>query len=92
MDIVERYGIHSLSPVVSALGPGRRARHSHLRGSAGRRRDAVARLPPDQEREKAARRAQIIVIPATGVALALAGILVYPPFASLTGGGLSGIP
>ncbi|MCY4632777.1 MAG: hypothetical protein OXE75_18100, partial [bacterium] len=43
------------------------------------------------EREKASRRAQIVVLPATGVALALAGILIYPPFTSLTGGGITGV-
>jgi len=44
-----------------------------------------------REREKAARRAQIIVLPATGVAIALAGILIYPPFTALTGGGIAGM-
>ena len=90
-DIVERYGIHSLAPVVSALGlaadRGTRISEAVLVTADTLWRDTTAR-----EREKAARRAQIVVVPATGVALALAGILVYPPFTSLTGGGFTGVP
>ena len=92
VDIVERYGIHSLAPVVSALGlaseRGTRVSEAVLVAAENLWRESTSR-----EREKAASRAQIIVVPATGVALALAGILVYPPFTSLTGGGgVGGLP
>lgn len=84
-EIVERYGAHSLSPVVSALGlasqRGTRMAEAVLIAADTLWREAVA-----QEREKAARRSQVIVVPATGVAFALAAILVYPPFTALTGG------
>ena len=91
-DLVDRYGIHSLAPVVSALGlaaeRGTRVSEAVLAAADTLWRDTTAK-----EREKAASRAQIIVLPATGVALALAGILVYPPFTSLTGGGgVGGLP
>ena len=85
VDIVDRYGVHSLTPVVSALGlaaeRGTRLADAILVAAETLWRESTAR-----EREKAARRAQVIVVPATGVALGLAVILVYPPFASLTGG------
>ncbi|WP_419944365.1 type II secretion system F family protein [Candidatus Poriferisodalis sp.] len=85
VNIVERYGVVSLSPVVSALGlaaeRGTRLSDAILVAAETLWRDSMA-----SEREKAARRAQVIVVPATGVALSLAVILVYPPFASLTGG------
>ena len=85
--IVERYGIHSLAPVVSALGlaadRGTRVSEAVLVAA-----DTLWRETTSRERERAGRRAQIIVLPATGVALALAGILIYPPFTSLTGGGI----
>ena len=92
VDVVERYGIHSLSPVVSALGlaaeRGTRVSEAVLAAADTLWREAMSR-----NRERAGRRAQIIVVPATGVALALAGILVYPPFTSLTGGGgVGGLP
>lgn len=84
-DIVERYGIHTLTPVVSALGlaaeRGTRISEAVLVAAKTLWDDTNAR-----EREAAGRRAQIVVLPATGIALALAGILVYPPFTSLTGG------
>ena len=87
-DLVDRYGIHSLAPVVSALGlaaeRGTRVSEAVLVAADTLWRDTTSR-----EREKAGRRAQIIMVPATGVALALAGILVYPPFTSLTGGGIA---
>ena len=86
VDIVERYGIHSLAPVVSALGlaaeRGTRLSEAVLVAAKTLWDDSTSR-----QREAAGRRAQIVVLPATGVALALAGILVYPPFTSLTGGG-----
>ena len=92
VDIVERYGIHSLAPVVSALGlaaeRGTRISEAVLVAADTLWRDTNAR-----DRERAVRRAQIVVMPATGVALALAGILIYPPFTSLTGGGgVGGLP
>ena len=85
LDIVERYGIHTLTPVVSALGlaaeRGTRISEAVLVAAKTLWDDTNSR-----EREAASRRAQIVVLPATGIALALAGILVYPPFTSLTGG------
>ncbi|MXV89600.1 MAG: hypothetical protein F4121_00415 [Acidimicrobiia bacterium] len=90
VDIVERYGIFSLSPIVSALalaaGRGTRVSDAVLTAAESLWQDTTAR-----EREKAARRAQVVVVPATGVALALAGILVYPPFTALTGSGGGGL-
>ena len=89
LDVVERYGIHTLTPVVSALGlsaeRGTRLSEAVLIAAKTLWDDTNAR-----DREAAGRRAQIVVLPATGVALALAGILVYPPFTSLTGGGSAG--
>lgn len=90
-DIVERYGVHSLAPVVSALGLAAE-RGTRISEAVLAAADTLWRDTASQEREKAARRAQIIVVPATGVALALAAILVYPPFTSLTGGGLTNLP
>ena len=92
VDIVERYGIHSLAPVVSALGlsaeRGTRLSEAVLVAADTLWRDTTAR-----EREKATRTALIVMVPATGIALALAGILVYPPFTALTGGGtVAGVP
>ena len=90
-DIMDRYGIHSLSPVVSALGlaaeRGTRVSEAVLAAA-----DTLWRDTASEEREKAARRGQMIMVPATGVALGLAGILVYPPFTSLTGGGINTLP
>lgn len=91
LDIVERYGIHTLTPVVSALGlaaeRGTRISEAVLVAAKTLWDDTNSR-----EREAAARRAQIVILPATGIALALAGILVYPPFTSLTGGsGVGGL-
>ena len=90
VDIVERYGIFSLSPIVSALalaaGRGTRVSDAVLTAAESLWQDTTSR-----EREKAARRAQVVVVPATGVALALAGILIYPPFTALTGGGAGGL-
>ena len=90
LDVVERYGVHSLTPVVSALGlsaeRGTRLSEAVLVAAKTLWDDSTSR-----EREAASRRAEIVVLPATGVALALAGILVYPPFTSLTGGGVTGL-
>ena len=88
--LVERYGVYSLAPVVSALGlaveRGTRVSDAVLNAARSLWENTVS-----AEREKASRRAQIVVLPATGVALALAGILIYPPFTSLTGGGITGV-
>ena len=90
VDLVDRYDINNLVPIVSsiglAVGRGTRLSEAVLVAADSLWDDEISR-----ERENAARRAQIIVLPATGVAIALAGILVYPPFASLTGGGITGI-
>lgn len=91
VDIVERYGIHSLAPVVSALGLAAE-RGTRISEAVLVAADTLWRETTQQEREKASRRAQIVVLPATGIALALAGILVYPPFTSLTGGGITSLP
>ena len=92
VDIVSRYGIHSLAPVVSALGLAA-DRGTRISDAVLVAADTLWRETTSREREKAGRRAQIVVLPATGVALALAGILVYPPFTSLTGGGgVGGLP
>ncbi len=89
-ELVDRYGVQSLAPVVSSLGlaaqRGTRLSEAVLVAADTLWRDALAR-----EREKAAKRSQVIVFPATGIAFGLAAILVYPPFASLTGGGLGGL-
>ena len=92
VDMVERYGIHSLAPVVSALGLAAE-RGTRISEAVLVAADTLWRDTTSREREKASTRAQIVVLPATGVALALAGILVYPPFTSLTGGGgVGGLP
>ncbi|WP_423917462.1 hypothetical protein [Candidatus Poriferisodalis sp.] len=91
VDIVERYGIHSLAPVTSSLGLAAE-RGTRISEAVLVAADTLWRETTSREREKASRRAQIIVLPATGIALALAGILVYPPFTSLTGGGLTNLP
>ena len=91
VDLVERYGIHSLAPVVSALGLASE-RGTRVSDAVLVAADNLWRETTSREREKAASRAQIIVLPATAVALALAGILVYPPFTSLTGGGVTALP
>ena len=84
-DLVDRYGLDSLAPAVAAFGlaaqHGTRVSDAVLAAADTLWSDTVQR-----EREAAERRSQIIVLPATGVALALAAILIYPPFVSLTGG------
>ena len=89
-DMVDRYGIRSLEIIVSSLGlaAGRGTRLSEaILGSA----ESLWKEHMAKEREQATRRSQLVVVPATGVALALAGILVYPPFTSLSGGGIAGL-
>ena len=87
-DMVERYGVSGITPVVSALGlateRGTRLSEAVLVAAKTLWQESIS-----EEREKAGRRAQIVILPATGVALGLAGILVYPPFTALTGGGLA---
>lgn len=89
-DIVKRYGLHSLAPIVSYLGlaaeRGTRLSEAVVAAAQTLWDDTIS-----NQREAASRRAQIIVLPATGVALALAGILVYPPFTTLTGSGVTGL-
>lgn len=90
VDLVDRYGIKNLVPIVSSIGlaVGRGTRLSEAVLVAA---DSLWEEETSRERESAARRAQIIVLPATGVAIALAGILIYPPFTALAGGGITGI-
>ena len=91
VDLVERYGLHNHAPAVAAFGlaaeRGTRISDAVLVAAETLWRDNLQR-----ERETAERRNQIIVLPATAVALALAAILVYPPFVSLTGGIIAGGP
>lgn len=91
VELVERYGLHNHAPAVAAFGlaaeRGTRISDAVLVAAESLWRDNLQR-----EREAAERRNQIIVLPATGVALALAAILVYPPFVSLTGGIIVGTP
>lgn len=88
-DLVERYGLHTVAPTISALGlaeqRGTRVADAVLAAADTLWQESVA-----QERERATKRAQLVVLPATGVALGLAAILVYPPFTALTGGGFVG--
>ena len=83
--LVERYRLTSLDQTVGAFGlaarRGTRTSDAVLAAADNLWRDTMQR-----ERETAERRNQIIVLPATAVALALAAILIYPPFVSLTGG------
>lgn len=88
VDLVDRYGIHTLAPVTAALGLAAE-RGTRISEAVLVAADTLWRETVSREREKAGRRAQIIVLPATGVALALAAILIYPPFTSLTGGGVA---
>lgn len=84
-ELIERYALTSLSSTVGAFAlaarTGTRMADAVLAAADNLWRDTIAR-----EREKAERRNQIIVLPATAIALALAAILIYPPFVSLTGG------
>ena len=89
-DLVNRYGVRSLEVIVASLGlaAGRGTRLSDaILGSA----ESLWKESMARDREAANRRNQVVVVPATGVALALAGILVYPPFTSLSGGGIAGL-
>ena len=90
-ELTERYGLTSLAQAVGAFGlaarRGTRMADAVLAAADNLWRDAMQR-----EREAAERRNQIIVLPATAVALALAAILIYPPFVSLTGGIIRNAP
>ena len=81
------YGIATLHPIVSALAlsaeRGTRIADAVLAVADSSWEESVSR-----ERERSSKRDQIVVLPATMVALGLAGILIYPPFVSLTTGGL----
>lgn len=89
-DLVERYGLYSVSSVISALGLASQ-RGTRLSDAVLNAADTLWKDTMSTEREKASRRSQIIVIPATGIALGLAAILIYPPLVSLTGGGVAGV-
>ena len=84
-ELIERYGLTSLSSAVGAFALAAR-RGTRMAGAVLATADNLWRDTIGREREKAERRNQIIVLPATAVALALAAILIYPPFVSLTGG------
>ena len=90
-DLIDRYDLHNHAPAVAAFGlaaeRGTRISDAVLVAAETLWRDNLQR-----EREIAERRNQIIVLPATAVALALAAILIYPPFVSLTGGIITGTP
>ncbi|WP_419554130.1 hypothetical protein [Candidatus Poriferisodalis sp.] len=91
VDLVERYGLHNLAPAVAAFGLAAQ-RGTQVSDAVLVAADTLWRDTMQRERERAERRNQVIVLPATGVALALAAILVYPPFVSLTGGIIAGAP
>ena len=90
-ELTERYGLASLDQTVGAFAlaarRGTRTSDAVLAAADNLWRDTMQR-----ERETAERRNQIIVLPATAVALALAAILIYPPFVSLTGGIVTSSP
>lgn len=84
-DLAGRYQLDSLDETLSALALAAR--------QGTRLADAVLTAAHNQhqrhiaaERETAQRHNQIIALPATAIALALAAILIYPPLVSLTGG------
>ena len=91
VDLVDRYGLHNHAPAVAAFGLAAE-RGTRIADAVLVAADTLWRDNLQREREAAERRNQIIVLPATGVALALAAILVYPPFVSLTGGIIAGSP
>ena len=91
VDLTERYGLHNLAPAVAAFGLAAQ-RGTRVSDAVLVAADTLWRDTMQREREAAERRNQIIVLPATVVALALAAILIYPPFVSLTGGIIVGAP
>ncbi|WP_428118629.1 type II secretion system F family protein [Candidatus Poriferisodalis sp.] len=90
-ELVERYGLVSLTQAVGAFGLAAR-RGTRMADAVLAAADNLWRDTMQREREAAERRNQIIVLPATAVALALAAILIYPPFVSLTGGIVANAP
>jgi len=86
-DIVERYDMQSLAPAVAALGLAAQ-RGTRVADAVLAVADTLWRQSLSRERERSLKRAQVIVLPATLVALGLAALLVYPPFSALTGGGI----
>jgi len=90
-ELTERYGLASLNQAVGAFGLAAR-RGTRMADAVLAAADNLWRDTMQREREAAERRNQIIVLPATAVALALAAILIYPPFVSLTGGIVTNSP
>ena len=90
-ELVERYGLSGLAAAVGAFELAAR-RGTRMADAVLAAADSLWRDTLGREREAAERRNQIIVLPATAVALALAAILIYPPFVSLTGGIVTGTP
>lgn len=90
-ELTERYGLASLTQAVGAFGLAAR-RGTRMADTVLAAADNLWRDTMQREREAAERRNQIIVLPATAVALALAAILIYPPFVSLTGGIITRTP
>ena len=90
-ELTERYRLASLNQAVGAFGLAAR-RGTRMADAVLAAADNLWRDTMQRERETAERRNQIIVLPATAVALALAAILIYPPFVSLTGGIVTSAP
>ncbi|MCY4515994.1 MAG: hypothetical protein OXB99_02005 [Acidimicrobiaceae bacterium] len=90
-ELVERYSLTSLTAAVGAFELAAR-RGTRMADAVLAAADNLWRDTLGREREAAERRNQIIVLPATAVALALAAILIYPPFVSLTGGIITQAP
>ncbi len=90
-ELTERYRLTSLTQAVGAFGLAAR-RGTRMADAVLAAADNLWRDTMQREREAAERRDQIIVLPATAVALALAAILIYPPFVSLTGGIITRTP
>lgn len=84
-ELVHRYQLVGLTQAVGAftlaVRRGTRLADTVLAAADNLWADSLAR-----QREAAQRHNQIIALPATAVALALAAILIYPPLVSLTGG------
>ena len=84
-ELVDRYQLDGLAQAAGAftlaVRRGTRLADTVLAAADNLWADAIAR-----QRETAQRHSQIIALPATAVALALAAILIYPPLVSLTGG------
>lgn len=84
-DLAERYRLDGLDETLSALTlAARRGTRLAVAVQTAARNQWQRRIAA--EREAAQRHNQIIALPATAIALALAAILIYPPLVSLTGG------